>query len=226
MRPATERICRLQPCANRYCSGKSSLILTLLRLLDLRSGAIFIDGVDISTLPRQLIRSNITTIPQDPFLPPTHSLRRNLAGSAAGVSDNQLVAALDKVGLLGHVISQLMTSEGGNTVVSGAQGMSMVKAARILDAKMSLLPLSAGQQQLFCLARALLQHNRIVILDEVTSAIDTTTEEILRRVLQDELKGKTVVMIAHRATMLGICDVIVELDGGIVTKVSHRQGES
>lgn len=199
-------------------------MLTLLRLLDLRSGVISIDGLDISTLPRELIRLKITTIPQDSFFPPTHSLRRTLVGTTTSLSDLELLVALENVGLLQHAVSQLAkTGDGKGSTTSSAVRMVPQVSTRILDAKMAALPLSAGQQQLFCLARALLQENKIVILDEVTSAMDAATEEMLRKVLAEGLKGRTVLMVAHRAAMLDICDVVVEVDGGRVVNVSRRR---
>ena len=208
-------------------SGKSSLTLTLLRLLDLKSGKIYIDGFDISTFPREVIRSKITTIPQDPFFLPTRSIRRTLAGSnISNLSDAQLIRALEKVELLGHSASQLLKpGEGeGEKLDFTAGNMASDQVATILDAKMSAFPLSAGQQQLFCLAKAMLQDNRIVILDEVTSDMDAATEERIRVVLKEELKGRTVLMVAHRPSMLSVCDVVVELEGGRVVRVTPEPG--
>lgn len=202
----------------RTGSGKSSVTLALLRLLDLRAGTISIDGVDLATLPRQTVRSRITTVPQDPFFPPTHSLRRTLAGTAGdgGLADAELLDALDTVGLLDHVVNQLGGKDGG--------GGSVGNNTRVLDAPMSDLPLSAGQQQQFCLASALLQRNQIMILDEFTSAMDAATEARVRAALQTRLAGKTVLMVAHRTAMLEVCDVVVEIDNGRVVSVVKRDG--
>lgn len=102
--------------------------------------------------------------------------------------------------------------------------MTSGQVATMLNAKMSSLPLSAGQQQLFCLAKAILQDNRIVILDEVTSDIDAATEERIRVVLKEELRSRTVLMVAHRPSMLRVCDAVVELEGGRVARVAPEPG--
>ncbi|KAK0752950.1 P-loop containing nucleoside triphosphate hydrolase protein, partial [Schizothecium vesticola] len=172
-------------------SGKSSATLALFRLLNLQSGIILVDGIDISTVSKQIVRSNITTVPQDPFFVPTIILRYTLlSGSLGGdVSNSQLAGVLELVGLLQHATIHLCKKSDGKKE-------DAIKS--ILDATISALPLSAGQQQLFCLARALLQDKKIVNLDEVTSAIDIATEERLYIVLRNGLKGKTVLMVAHR----------------------------
>ena len=174
------------------------------------------DGIDISTISKQTVRSNITTVPQDPFFVPTMTLRHTLlSGSIEGdVSDSQLAGALESVGLLQHAIIHLCKKSDGKKE-------DAIKS--ILDATISALPLSAGQQQLFCLARALLQDKKIVILDEVTSAMDVATEERLCMVLRNGLKGKTVLMVAHRPKMLGICDFVVEIDAGMVVGVIEKE---
>ncbi|CAK7221037.1 hypothetical protein SBRCBS47491_004390 [Sporothrix bragantina] len=202
----------------RTGSGKSSLTLALLRLLELHGpGCISIDGVDLATLRRQTVRDRITTVPQEPFFPPTHSLRQVLAGARGkgGLPDDEVLAALDAVGLLEHVVNKL-----------GEKKEKNEKNTAVLDHNMSYLPLSAGQQQQFGLASALLQHNRVVILDECTSAMDAATEARIKALLKGPgshyLVGKTVLMVAHRASMLDICDMVVEMDNGRVVRVESR----
>ncbi|CAK7198432.1 hypothetical protein SEUCBS139899_001093 [Sporothrix eucalyptigena] len=200
----------------RTGSGKSSLTMALLRLIDLRGPCtISIDDVDLATLPRQIVRSRITTVPQEPFFPPTHTLRKVLAGSRGerGLTDAEIRTALEAVGLLEHVVSKLGDKD---------------DTATMLDRKMSDLPLSAGQQQQFGLASALLQHNRVVILDECTSAMDAATEARIKSLLRGPhqhrgFTGKTVLMVAHRTSMLDICDMVVEMDKGRVVGVENRE---
>ena len=121
---------------------------------------------------------------------------------------------LGKVGLLGHVVTHLSErSPEGDTVSVpvSATSLSQDRVRCILDARMSELLMSAGQMQSLCLARALLQDNKTVVLDEVTSAIDVVTEERVRSVLTAELRGKAVIMEAHREGKMGVCDIVVEL---------------
>lgn len=168
----------------RTGSAKSSLVLTVLRLLSPSSGRIIVDGIDISTLPGEFLRSKvIVTIPQDPYFPADRSVRRSLLGSGdMQADDGTLVDVLDRVGLLPHMLEHV---EGGPDPTQLPQ-----KTVRVLDTHMADLPLSAGQQQLFSLAHALLQpaeRRRVVVLDEVTSVLDRAAEDRLRDLLREGL---------------------------------------
>ena len=124
-------------------SGKSSLLLSLLRLLEIQSGTIKIDNLDLATIPRELIRSRMIVIPQDPVIL-AESFRFNADPSGAQ-PDAMIIEALTKVQLW-----SIIEKRGG------------------LGANMKLEPLSQGQNQLFCLARAILRkESKILILDEV-----------------------------------------------------------
>lgn len=177
-------------------SGKSSLILTLVRLLELRSGTIRIDGLDLSTLPRQTIRSRLTTLPQDP-IQLTGSVRYNLDPESLIQADEPLLSVLRKTSI-----------------------WSIVEARGGLDAQMEDLGFSVGQLQLFCLARALLaRDSHVVLLDEATSSVDLRTDEEVRRVLREEMEGRTVVEVAHRLEVVRECDVVVVMGEGRIVEV-------
>lgn len=193
-------------------SGKSSLILTIFRMIELSSGSISIDGVDLSTIPRQEIRSRITGVAQDPFLI-KGSVRLN-ADPGSACTDEAIRDALKIVQLL-HIIDE----KGG------------------LDVKVEELHLSHGQKQLFCLARAMLRPSTILVLDEATSkyacpnlhhsskkdrfrltdsynSVDTKTDEIMQRVIREKFSNHTVLAVAHKLDTILDFDKVAMLEGG------------
>lgn len=180
-------------------SGKSSLILTLSRLLDIQSGTIKIDSEDLSLLPRQLIRSRLTALPQD-AIKLRGTVRHNLDPQSTIQADQPLEDVLRKTS-----IWETIAHRGG------------------LDADMDGLGLSAGQLQLFCLARALLSHRAVVLLDEATSSIDLRTDDEVRRVIREEMKGKTVIEVAHRLEVVRECDVVVVMGEGKVIETGEPE---
>ncbi|KAI8284941.1 ABC transporter atnG [Colletotrichum sp. SAR11_240] len=179
----------------RSGSGKSSLLLTLLRLLDTEpSGTISVDSESLTTMSRNKIRTSLTTLPQDPVLLPG-TVRDNI-DPAGHTPDADLIDVLRKTR-----IWDALESRGG------------------LDAEMSEAGLSAGQKQLFCLARAVLKHGHVVLLDEATSNVDHGTDEEVRRVVMEEFKGSTVVEVAHRLEAIVGYDVVVVMHEGRVVEV-------
>ncbi|KAK3311692.1 P-loop containing nucleoside triphosphate hydrolase protein [Chaetomium strumarium] len=175
----------------RTGSGKTSLIMSLFRLVDLQPGShIRVDGIDIATLPRQEVRRRIVAVPQHPFLL-KGSVRLN-ADPLGGASDDDILAALQCV-----------------------QVKDMVdKVAGGLDADIEMLNLSAGQKQLFCLARAMLRPGCILVLDEATSSIDAKTEEVMQRLIRRKFAGHTIIAVAHRIETIMDFDKVAVLDAG------------
>ncbi|OBS28224.1 hypothetical protein FPOA_02165 [Fusarium poae] len=174
----------------RSGSGKSSLILSILRLLELQTGTIRIDGKDLTTISRQYIRSQITTIPQDP-VNISGTVRQNMDPEELVQADEMLIAALKKTTLW-----SIIETRGG------------------LDADISALGFSVGQRQLFCLARALLSHSNIILLDEPSSSVDDATTKEVRQIIQQVMHGRTIIEVAHRLDHVTDFDIVVVMENG------------
>jgi ATP-binding cassette, subfamily C (CFTR/MRP), member 1 len=187
-------------------SGKSSLISTLVQLLDISSGTVLIDELDLTAIPSDTLRQRLFVIPQDPLIL-SGTLRLNLDPHATA-TDAALHAALRRVGL--H---------------------DLLAASRGLDAEMTASALSAGQQQLLALARLLLKQGAekkgraggVLLLDEATSNVDREAEEVLQRVVKEEFAGYTVVAVAHRLETILDADNVVVMDAGRVVEVGPPQ---
>ncbi|RKL41261.1 hypothetical protein BFJ72_g5688 [Fusarium proliferatum] len=179
----------------RTGSGKSSFMLSILRLLELQSGSISIDGKDLASIPRQHIRSQISTIPQDP-VSLTGTVRQNLDPEALIQADEILIEALKKTTLWATI-----DTRGG------------------LDADLSELGFSVGQRQLFCLARALLSHSKIVLLDEPTSSVDNATDKDVRHIIREVMQGRTVIEVTHRLDYVTDFDLAVVMKDGRVIEI-------
>lgn len=178
------------------------MLLTLLRLLELQSGAIELDGVDISRVPLDLLRQRcFITVSQDPLLLSNETLRFNLDPDNT-LPDEVIICALKKVGLWSHFFD---STEDVDLSINGKHP--------VLDQKVTSLPeLSVGQCQLFSVCRALVKVKTprcarvkpVVLLDEVTSSLDTVMESTIYSLIQDEFteQGHTVIIVAHRLSVL------------------------
>ena len=185
----------------RTGSGKSTLSLTLFRIIELEKGNIIIDGVDISKIGLKILRSNITIIPQEPILF-KGSLRFNL-DPLYKYTDNEIKNAIDEVGLF-----QLMRENGKN-----------IQDELNLFIKENGNNLSLGEKQLICFARAILRKNKIIIFDEATASLDHKTEEFVSKKIEEIFKNNTLLIIAHRIETLNKCDKIIVIDSGEIKEV-------
>jgi len=180
----------------RTGSGKSSLFSALLRFVDRQDGVIAIDGVDVAGLRLRDLRSRIALIPQDPVLLPG-TVRENL-DPYGSLPDERLLAVLAEVGLE----TRISTLPGGLDAVLQSGGA-----------------LSAGERQLLCLCRALLDDAKLVLIDEATANLDAETDALIQGTLARELAEATVLCIAHRRDTLADADSVVTLDAGRVANV-------
>eukprot|EP01017_Pseudomicrothorax_dubius_P008936 TRINITY_DN12975_c0_g1_i4.p1 TRINITY_DN12975_c0_g1~~TRINITY_DN12975_c0_g1_i4.p1 ORF type:complete len:317 (+),score=44.49 TRINITY_DN12975_c0_g1_i4:626-1576(+) len=175
----------------RTGAGKSSLILCLLRVLESYKGRIIIDGIDISKIGLHDLRRRVTVIPQDAYLF-TGTLRDNM-DPLEKYTNEQIENALRKVGLGG-----LLDLRGGLTMPIAENGDN----------------LSVGEKQLITIARAILKHSKIILLDEATSSIDIVTESLIQEALAACFEKATVVTIAHRINTILKSDRILVLSQG------------
>ncbi|KAI1121698.1 putative ABC transporter [Nemania abortiva] len=190
----------------RTGSGKSTLLSTLVRLLELQSGKIELDGLDIRRVDLDLLRRRcFVAVSQDHLLLSNETLRFNL-DPEAGASDEVIIDALAKVGLWSHFF-------GGNAHYDKKAGVATGSLSSgkhsVLDQKISQVQeLSVGQYQLFAVCRALVKVSSlrrsgikpVVLLDEVTSSLDPDTESAIYQIVDNEFseKGHTVIIVAHR----------------------------
>ncbi len=176
-------------------SGKSSFVALLFHMLEINSGSITIDGIDISTMPRKMLRERLTVIPQDPiFLKGT--IKQNLDPLDLVSSDSAAETALKTVGLW--------------TTVADAGGLDIPMDAENL--------LSHGQRQLFCLARAMLRESKILVIDEATASVDLQTDELMQRIIAERFKDCTIIAVAHRLQTIRNFDRIAVFGNGRVVE--------
>ncbi|KAF8915697.1 multidrug resistance-associated ABC transporter [Mucidula mucida] len=186
----------------RTGAGKSSLLQALFRIVELQNGRIEIDGIDISKVSLETLRSRLALVPQDTtmFL---GTLRENLDPQHTR-TDAELISVLQRAWLLpsGGVSDPAADAKFRLDATVGDEGANF----------------SAGEKQLLALARALVKNSRIIILDEATSSVDVETDAKLQRTIQTEFATSTLLCIAHRLNTVAYYDRILVMDSGRVAE--------
>lgn len=184
-------------------SGKSTLVKLLLRLYEVQSGTISLDGVDIRELDFKNLRSHIGLVSQDVFL--FHgTVGENISYGTITATDKEIIAAA-KIAEAHEFIKEL--PQGYETIV-GERGQK----------------LSGGQRQRIAIARAVLKNPPILILDEATSAVDNETEAAIQRSLEKITANRTTIAIAHRLSTVRNADRIYVMEyGKLVEQGTHEQ---
>jgi ATP-binding cassette subfamily B multidrug efflux pump len=184
-------------------AGKSTLVSILLRLYDVESGRILIDGQDITKVTQESLRSQIGVVTQDTSL--LHrSLRENLLYGRPDAGENSLMHAIRQAHA-DEFIFDLVDSQG----------------SRGLDAQVGErgVKLSGGQRQRIAIARVLLKDAPILVLDEATSALDSDVEAVIQENLETLMRGKTVIAIAHRLSTIARMDRLVVMEHGTIVEM-------
>ncbi|MEI7719948.1 MAG: ABC transporter ATP-binding protein [bacterium] len=184
-------------------AGKSTITKLLLRLFDVGSGAIEIDGQNIAKVTQESLRNAISFVPQEPVL--FHrTLMDNIRYGKRDATDAEVLEAAKKAHCH-EFISGL--AEGYETFV-GERGIK----------------LSGGERQRVAIARAILKNSPILVLDEATSSLDSESESLIQDALATLMQGKTVIVIAHRLSTIMKMDRIVVLEGGrVVASGTHDE---
>ena len=178
-------------------SGKSTLVNLMCRYYDLSEGAIALDGVDIKQLRVADYRSQIGLVLQEPFLF-FGTIADNIAYGIPDATRQQIVAAARAA----HAHEFILRMPQGYDSLVGERGQG----------------LSGGERQRISIARALLINPRILILDEATSAVDTETEKEIQNALDNLVRGRTTIAIAHRLSTLRKADRLVVMDKGLIVE--------
>ncbi|WP_114748606.1 ABC transporter ATP-binding protein [Pleomorphovibrio marinus] len=184
-------------------AGKSTIIQLLLRFYDVSKGAIEVDGIAIPEWNLRELRSNIGIVPQEVLLF-GGSIRENIAYAKPGASEEEIILAAQKANAWQFIQK---FPEGLDTLV-GERGVK----------------LSGGQRQRVAIARAILKDPAILVLDEATSSLDAESESLVQEALDELMKGRTTIIIAHRlATIRKVDRIFVVKEGQIVEEGKHDE---
>ena len=182
-------------------SGKSTLVNLMCRFYDVTEGAVFIDGVDVRSVPVAEFRQHIGLVLQEPFLF-FGTIAENIAYGKPHASRAEIIAAARAA----HAHEFILRLPHGYDSLVGERGQG----------------LSGGERQRISIARALLIDPRILILDEATSSVDTETEKEIQKALDNLVRGRTTIAIAHRLSTLRKADRLVVMDRGRIVEIGNH----
>ena len=183
-------------------AGKTTMVNLLMRFFEINSGNIYIDDVSIKDMRRSAVHDMFSMVLQDSWIF-EGTVRENLVYNKQGVGEEKLIEACKACGIY-HFVETL--PQGFDTVLDDT------------------ITLSAGQKQLLTIARAMIQNNPMLILDEATSSVDTRTEIITQKAMDALMKDRTSFVIAHRLSTIKNADLILVLnDGDIIEQGNHQQ---
>jgi ATP-binding cassette, subfamily B, bacterial len=184
-------------------AGKSTVTRLLLRLYDVQSGLVEIDGQNVRAVSQDSLRENIAYVPQEPIL--FHrTLKENIRYGHRDATDEEVIEAARKA----HCHEFIAALPAGYDTYVGERGVK----------------LSGGERQRVAIARAILKNAPILILDEATSSLDSESEALIQDALDELMRGKTVIAIAHRLSTIMKMDRILVMDGGrIVAEGTHHE---
>ena len=184
-------------------AGKTTMVKLLMRFYDLNGGSIKVDGYDIKDFNRSSLREMFGMVLQDTWLF-SGTIMENIRYGRLDATDEEVIAAAKAA----HVHNFIMQQPGGYDMV--------------LDEETSNI--SQGQKQLLTIARAILANNKILILDEATSSVDTRTEVRIQKAMDNLMKGRTSFVIAHRLSTIKDADLILVMkDGDIIEQGNHEE---
>jgi ABC-type multidrug transport system fused ATPase/permease subunit len=184
-------------------SGKTSLVSLISRLYDASSGEVLIDGANVRDVNLQSLRHSIAVVSDDPFL-----FSATVAENIAYARPEASIAEIEQAARRAQAYEFVMRLPDGLQTRVGERGLT----------------LSGGQRQRLAIARALLADPRVLILDDATSSVDSSTERLIKLALDQAMAGRTTFIIAHRLSTIALADEIVVLDHGqIIAQGSHDQ---
>lgn len=183
-------------------AGKTTIVKLLMRFYELNSGAIYVDGVDIKEYSRNELRSLFGMVLQDAWIF-EGSIMDNLRYGKLDASDEEVMKAAD-LAYVDHFI---------RTLDHGYQTQINEDSSNI----------SQGQKQLLTIARAFLANPKILILDEATSSVDTRTEVLIQKGMENLMQGRTCFVIAHRLSTIRDADLILVMKDGDIVEVGNHE---
>ena len=184
-------------------AGKTTMVKLLMRFYDVNSGEIMVDGHNIKDFNRSELREMFGMVLQDTWLF-SGTIMENIRYGRLDATDEEVIAAAKAA----HIHNFIMQQPGGYQMV--------------LDEETSNI--SQGQKQLLTIARAILADNKILILDEATSSVDTRTEMRIQKAMNNLMKGRTSFVIAHRLSTIKDADLILVMkDGDIIEQGDHKE---